>query len=92
MYTNELMLSNAFNNRSQTQRVFAFPRKAITPTLIEMLDKRGNDVVDVNTIKRSVLRQAMLQYRANTDWSAFSKEDWAKAMAELTGKKKAVTP
>lgn len=92
MYTNEPMLSNAFNHLSPTQRVFAFPRKAITPMLIEIMDKRGNDVIDVNHVKRSVLRQAMLQYRANTDWSAFSKEDWTKAMAELTGKKKAVTP
>lgn len=83
MYTNESMLCNAFNNRSRTQRVIAMPPKVLDNHAVMALERAGYSVLDVNVIKKSVLRQAMIAYLENTDWSAFSRSDWDKAMAEL---------
>jgi hypothetical protein len=72
------MLSNAFNNwRSKPADQIAMPKDRVTQ-IAELLRGRY-EVVAVESIERGHLILAMEAYHANTDWSAFKREDWQAA-------------
>lgn len=74
----ESMLANAFNN-AQSARI-AIPRAVITSGDRERL---GSRLVALEDVPVAELRAAMDWYKANTDWSAFSKKQFAAALSTL---------
>lgn len=81
---NPTLVANAFNNwyASIGGKEVAFPRATIEAST-DLLKRAGLDVIVVEDVPVNTLRDAMLWFRDNTDWSAFSRADFAAAYAAL---------
>lgn len=78
------LIANAFNNwyGSVGGKEIAYPRSTIEA--YEHLTKRaGFDVIVIEDVPVNTLRDAMVWFRDNTDWSAFKREDWRVAFDSL---------
>lgn len=66
------MMASAYNNWSRK------PRNHIATTQAAIRE-HGKYLSDLESIERIDLRMAMDEYKAETDWSAFTKADWTAA-------------
>jgi hypothetical protein len=78
------LVANAFNNwyANVGGKEVAYPRATIEKNA-DLFKRAGLDVIVVEDVPVNTLRDAMLWFRDNTDWSAFKRADFDTAYAAL---------